>query len=154
MITKKWLTVKEAVDLTGACDQNVRRRAWKKQYRSRYVKGDHGDELRFRTADVLKDVEGSRSNLIQEISIINTVGKDRDPRQVPTGDSCPEGEQVHVTERLQDSWLKVLIVDDSPIAVRQITTILQELGAEVLTVEDGEKALDVMEREDPDLGHL
>ncbi len=111
-----------------------------------YVKGDYGAELRIRASDVMKDVQASRSDPGQGLNTSKTVSKKDDPGQELIGN-----EQESPPEKVRVSCPKVLIVDDSPNVIRQITAILQEVGADVLTVEDGEMALDVMEREDPDL---
>lgn len=46
---------------------------------------------------------------------------------------------------------KILVVDDEPHIVKYLTTFLQDCGYETCCAEDGEKALDVLKKERPDL---
>lgn len=45
----------------------------------------------------------------------------------------------------------ILIVDDSPTELRLVTNSLQGKGFRILTATDGEKALEIASREQPDL---
>jgi len=47
--------------------------------------------------------------------------------------------------------MRVLIVDDDPPSLKMTAYLLQEEGYEILTAEDGQKALDLIESEEPDL---
>ncbi len=49
------------------------------------------------------------------------------------------------------SKLKILVVEDSPTYLRQITALLQESGYQTIAAIDGEQALEKAIREDPDL---
>ena len=46
---------------------------------------------------------------------------------------------------------KILVVEDSPTYLRQITALLQESGYQTIAAIDGEQALEKAIREDPDL---
>jgi DNA-binding response OmpR family regulator len=46
---------------------------------------------------------------------------------------------------------RVLVVDDDPPSLKMTAYLFQEEGYEVLTAEDGRQALDLIEREEPDL---
>jgi DNA-binding response OmpR family regulator len=49
---------------------------------------------------------------------------------------------------------KILVVDDEPFIMRSLTFVLQREGFEVLQAHDGEEAIEVMRREQPDLVFL
>lgn len=46
---------------------------------------------------------------------------------------------------------RILIVDDSPSQVEALRRILQKMGHEVITAEDGQQGIEVAKRELPDL---
>jgi PleD family two-component response regulator len=150
MTTKKWRTLKEVIELLGVSEKTVRRRIREKRYRIMYVDGKYGDELRIRTADVMKDVQSSRQEGGQEETASTTARKNTTPRQVSRDDGCPIDDRASPRPDVRYRR-KVLIVDDSPTMIQRLTTVLQKLDAEVMIAEDGESALKVMECEDPDL---
>ncbi|MFC1480143.1 PleD family two-component system response regulator [Candidatus Omnitrophota bacterium] len=47
--------------------------------------------------------------------------------------------------------MKILVVDDEPIIVKLLTNRLEVSGYDVITATDGEKALEEVRREQPDL---
>jgi len=47
--------------------------------------------------------------------------------------------------------MRVLVVDDDPPSLKMTAFLFQEEGYEVMTAEDGRQALDLIEREEPDL---
>ena len=49
------------------------------------------------------------------------------------------------------STLKILVVEDSPTYLRQISALLQETGYQTIAAIDGEQALEKAIREEPDL---
>lgn len=46
---------------------------------------------------------------------------------------------------------KILVIDDDPVVVKYLTSLLEDNGYETCTAEDGKKALEVMKAEKPDL---
>ena len=49
------------------------------------------------------------------------------------------------------SQQRILVVDDSPTALRMTSELLNESGFDVLTASDGEEALEVADRDHPSL---
>ncbi len=49
---------------------------------------------------------------------------------------------------------RVLVVDDEPFIMRSLTFVLKRAGFEVLEAHDGEEAIEVVRREQPDLVFL
>lgn len=57
----------------------------------------------------------------------------------------------HGRRRVNVTNAKILVVEDSPTYLRQITGMLQDLGYQTVAAIDGEEALEKAVREDPDL---
>lgn len=46
---------------------------------------------------------------------------------------------------------KILVIDDDPVVVKYLVSLLEDNGYETCTADDGKKALEVMKAEKPDL---
>ena len=143
-----WISIKEAVDLLGSSDKTVRRRIKAKRYRSRYVEGAFGDELRLRKEDVLKDVQTSDDPGQGAASQYNSEDKENCPGQLAGADSEKEDAVGSIEERTTP---RVLLVDKSKRATDYLKRILKRRNIEVVVAGDGETGLRLMGEEQPDL---
>lgn len=134
----EWLSVKQITDLSGTCDKTVRRHVKAGKYRSKYVEGKFGPELRIAKEDVLKAIQVSA-----------TPGQ-----RVKSAELSPAKSKVSgaTPGQPENNLLRVVIVDDSDELVGFLTNQLKKLKVEVAGVaKDGVRALELIEAEKPDL---
>lgn len=143
----QWLNVPQAAELAECSEKTVRRRAKRRTYRSRYVKGEFGDELLVHLGDVLKGVHPSRLKKMQAqahektAACAPTPGQDGSEKTPAAG-----GLTGNVGQNLDDrTILKVLIVDDSKEAAAMTAKALKGRRAEVVGIaQDGVTALEMV----------
>jgi len=153
MSSSEWISVGQVVDLLEVSDKTVRRRIAAKRYRSKYVKGKFGDELRVSKEDVLKDVHTfetpGQGEISQEESegYVGTSGHLEEQRE---DESMREQNAAIAIEKPQN--LRIVIADDSDAMVKFLNNLLQKLKVEIAGVaKDGVKALELIEAEKPDV---
>jgi CheY-like chemotaxis protein len=150
----EWICIKQAVDLTGTSEKTLRRKAKSKKFRSKYVKGKFGRELRFAKEDVLKDVQAVRPSGHDAVSLIVPEGCDTPPGQPGTTPLEPVEGKASASSPITSppAPLRVILVDDSEEMIKFLISLFGKMKAEIIGVAlNGPSALEKLVAEQPDL---
>jgi CheY-like chemotaxis protein len=151
----EWISLKQAIDISDLSDKTIRRKIKTKQYRSKYVKGKYGRELRVAKEDVFKDVQTLKTPGQGVVTSEKSKGFGDTPGQPETLNEEGSGREQPaniVPLKPPAQPLRVVLADDSEEMATYLHRQLQKLKVEIAgTAKDGISALELVEVERPDL---
>ena len=150
----EWISIKQAIDISGFSEKTIRRRIDAKKYRSKMVKGKFGDERRVAKEDVLMDVRTLKTPGQRVVTPEKSERCGDTPGQSETPNEEGSGrEPAHIVPlKPQAQPLRVVLADDSDEMVAYLHRQLQKLKVEIVgAAKDGISALELVEIERPDL---
>ena len=150
----EWISLKQAVDISGLSEKTIRRRIDAKKYRSKMVKGKFGDERRVAKEDVLMDVRTLKTPGQRVVTPEKSERCGDTPGQPETPNEEGSGREPAniVPLNPQARPLRVVLADDSDEMVTYLQRQLQKQKVEIAGVaKDGISALELVEVEMPDL---
>jgi len=138
---KKWITIRQTIDLLEVSDKTIRNRIKQKRYRFKRVKTQFGRQIFILREDVEKDYQGSESHGKEDVSPAIPTQTEQTPGTAP---SHPEPEKDLVEQT-------VLVADESETMVQFLSGLLKNQSMNVLTALDGQKTWEMIQARKPDL---